>query len=172
VKSKGDYGETTIEKNPQTPIVYEAIRTFLLDGTPMEKTIKKCKDVAKFCTSRAVTGGAIWNDIEYPNSSEYEEYLKKIPFKQNKALCKRNERYQKEFIKLEAEKWVIGKTVRFYYARGGKSMYYKTSLNRVPMTEGCKPMMELKKKVPKDLDYGAYFSLAERYLKDLGYVDN
>jgi len=36
-------------------------------------------------------------------------------------------------------------------------------------TEGCKPMMELKNKVPKDLDYDKYIELCYNYLEDLGY---
>ena len=60
-KAKGFYGEVEISKNVEYPIVTEAIRKFLLDGTPMKKTIKKCKDPAQFTVSRQVTGGCLWS---------------------------------------------------------------------------------------------------------------
>jgi len=168
VKAKGFYGEPSLSKNPEHPIVTEAIRTFLLTGKPMEETIRECKDMWKFCTSRQVTGGALWSPKKYPDTDEYEAYIAKVPFKQNKALEKRNDDYKKTFILAEANVWFVGKVVRFYYAINGNPMFYKKSGNRVPKTEGCRPMMKLKKKIPKDLDYDKYISLANQYLKELG----
>jgi hypothetical protein len=172
VKSKGFYADETknpLAKNPQHPIVQEAIRKFLFDGTPMSMTIRGCADVAQFCISRAVTGGALWSNKSYPDTEEYEEYIKRVPFKQNKALEKRNENYKKEFVLAEADKWYIGKTVRFIYVKNGYPLFYKKSGNTVPLSHGCRPMMQLEKKVPKDLDYEKYIALAEQYLKDLGW---
>jgi len=171
VKSKGFYANGSLNplaKNPQHPIVQESIRKFLLDGTPMADTITSCTDVAQFCVSRAVTGGALYSDKKYPDTEEYEEYIKRIPFKQNKALEKRNDSYKIGFVLAEAENCYIGKTVRFIYIKGGKPLFYKKSGNRVPLSDGCRPMMQLEKKVPKDLDYDKYIALAEQYLKDLG----
>jgi hypothetical protein len=174
VKSKGYYGKTTLSKNPQYPIVTEAIRQYLFDGTPMEQTIKECVDPAKFCVSRAVTGGALWSEREYPNTEEFEDFI--IEFetgrrKDNKALRKRNENYKKEFVLAEGERWYIGKVVRFYFSTKGKPLFYKTSGNTVPLSNdynGVRPMMNLKKKIPKDLDYGAYIAIAQKDLKLLG----
>ena len=88
--------------------------------------------------------------------------------KDNKALRKRNDDYKKDFIVMEASDWYIGKVVRYYYAIDGKPMFTKAG-NRVPKSDGCKPMMKLKKKLPKDLDYSKYIGLAEQHLKELGY---
>jgi len=175
VKAKGSYKKTDIAKNPQTPIVYEAIRAFLYSGEPMAKTIRKCKDMAQFCTSRAVTGGALWSDEDYPDTEEYETFIKEFEAgtrKDNKALRKRNETYQKEFVLADADKLYVGKTVRFYYAVDGKPMYYKGSGNRVSMSDGCRPMMQLTRKIKKDIDYDFYINLANRYLKETGYEQN
>jgi len=172
-KSKGFYSEPKIDKNNQHPIVQEAIRKFLLDGTPMKKTIKKCKDVTGFCVSRAVTGGALWSSKEYPNSDEYEKFIKEFnegTRKDNKALRKRNDDYKKEFVLMDADKWYIGKTVRFYYAKDGKPLFYKKSGNTVPLSHNCRPMMQLEKKIPKDLDYDYYITLANTYLEDIGWI--
>ena len=171
VKRKGFYADRAIDKNPEHPIVQDAIAEYLLNGTLMKTTIDNCKDVAKFCISRQVTGGALWSEETYPNAPEYEKFIVEFEAgerKDNKALRKRNEDYQKAFILAEADKWYLGKTVRFYYAKDGKPMYYKKSGNRVPKSEGCKPMMNLKKKIPKDIDYERYYELADRYLKEIG----
>ena len=168
-KSKGFYSEPKIDKNNEYQIVIEAIREFLLNGTPMKTTIKECNDLAKFCVSRQVNGGALWSPEEYPNTPEYDNYIAK-GLKQNKALEARNMKYQKEFVLAEADQWYLGKVVRYYYAKGGKPMFYKTSGNKVPKSDGCKPMMKLKKKIPKDLDYKKYYELAATHLKECGYV--
>ena len=135
----------------------------------MKKTIKKCKDPAQFCVSRAVTGGALWSQKNYPDTEEYEAYLKRVPFKQNKALEKRNDMYKRDFVLAEGMNNYVGKTVRYLYVVDGKPMFYKKSGNRVPQSDGCMPMMELTKKVPKNLDYNKYYELAKRHLKELGH---
>jgi len=173
VKRKGFYSEPKIDKNNEYLIVIDAIAEFLLNGTPMEKTIRKCKDIAKFCVSRQVTGGALWSPEEYENTEEYENYMIRkaegVKWKQNKALEKRNDNFKKQFVLMDADQWYIGKVVRYYYANEGKPMFYKKSGNRVPKSDGCKPMMKLSKKIPKDLDYGKYIELANTHLKELGY---
>lgn len=173
VKSKGFYGEPKIDKNIEYPIVTEAIRKFLFNETPMELTIKQCKDPAQFCVARTVTGGALWSPETYPDTEEYTQYIYDMEHnnkKKNKALEKRNENYQKEFVLLNANKWYLGKVVRYYYSTNGNKMYYKTSGNTVPKSEGCKPMMKLSKKIPKDMDYNKYINLAYTHLEECGYI--
>jgi len=58
VKAKGLYAETTLSKGRSTPIVYKAIREYLLNGTPMEDTIGNCNDINEFVSARTVKGGA------------------------------------------------------------------------------------------------------------------
>lgn len=67
-KSKGAYGEPTPKKNAEYYIVFDAIKKYLLDGTPLEETIDRCDDVREFLICRNVTGGGIWKD----------EYLGKV----------------------------------------------------------------------------------------------
>ena len=173
VKRKGFFAEPAIDKNPEHPIVQDAIAEYLLNGTPMEETICKCKDPAKFCTSRQVNGGALWSPKEYPNTEEFDKFIVEFEAgtrKDNKALRKRNDNYKKQFILAEANEHYLGKVVRFYYAKGGKPMYYKNG-NKVPKSDGCRPMMKLKKKVPKDLDYDKYIELTHTYLKEIAHED-
>ena len=62
VKAKGIYAETTLSKGLQTPVVFEAVRKYLLDGTPIKDTIHNCKTVNDFLSARTVNGGAVWRE--------------------------------------------------------------------------------------------------------------
>ena len=76
-KAKGVYAEPTIAKNSEYPIVFEAIRLYLLDGVPLEHTITECKDIRRFLTSRTVRGGAVWGmSRDIKDTEEYTQYVK------------------------------------------------------------------------------------------------
>ena len=55
-------------KSPQMTICSDAALYFLKNGTPIEDTIRNCKDVRQFITVMTATGGATWRD----------EYLGKV----------------------------------------------------------------------------------------------
>ncbi len=57
IKGKGTYGEPSLSKNPQTPIVNTAIIELLSNGTPMEETIRACNDPFMFTSCQKVGGG-------------------------------------------------------------------------------------------------------------------
>jgi len=126
-KAKGVYGDTTLSKGRSTPIIYEAVRKYLLDGASLSKTITDCTDINQFVSARTVKGGGVY-DGEY-----------------------------------------LGKMVRWYYSLESKGyISYKLNGNKVPKTDGCKPMMDLTNTIPKDLDYEWYVNEAVSALKDLG----
>jgi len=125
-KAKGIYAETTLSKGLQTPIVYGAIRQYLLDGSRIEKTINDCTVVNDFLSARTVKGGAIWR-------SNY-----------------------------------LGKMVRWYYSTSGESIHYKLNNNKVPKSDGARPMMDTTDGLPDDLDRQWYIDEAISKLKDLG----
>jgi hypothetical protein len=58
-KAKGVYAPVSLSKNPQNPICAEAVAMLLTKGVPVSHTIRECKDIRKFMTLRAVTGGAV-----------------------------------------------------------------------------------------------------------------
>lgn len=62
VKAKGIYAETSLSKGLQTPVVFEAVRKYILDGTRLEDTIRNCTTVNDFLSARTVSGGSIWRD--------------------------------------------------------------------------------------------------------------
>lgn len=63
-KTKGRLGLTSLSKNPTAQIVADAAVAKLVHGTPIEQTIRMCKDVRKFIHLRSVKGGGV-KDGEY-----------------------------------------------------------------------------------------------------------
>jgi hypothetical protein len=73
IKAKGIYAEAwaysdnrspiMLQKGIQTPIVFEAVRKYLLDFTPIQNTIRECRTVGKFLSARTVNGGGTWNEV-------------------------------------------------------------------------------------------------------------
>lgn len=61
-KSKGAFALGSISKNPQTPICYEAVINYLINGDNLKTTIENCTDLTKFITVRTVKGGAVWKN--------------------------------------------------------------------------------------------------------------
>ena len=166
VKAKGAYADPSIEKNSQTPVVYDAVKLFLQNGTPLKKTINSCTNINKFCSSVTVRGGATYGkNIPPIYPSDWQEKLNS-----KRGLTKK---IIKDKEKLEAL-WVkdngmyLGKVVRWYYSTNGNSIHYKKNGNKVGKTDGAMPMMKLTKKIPKDLDYEWYYNEANKVLEELG----
>jgi hypothetical protein len=66
----------------------------------------------------------------------------------------------------------VGKSVRWYYARDlGGEIIYATTGNKVPRSDGAKPLMELPESWPEDIDYEWYAAEAYRILEDIGAVE-
>lgn len=63
----------------------------------------------------------------------------------------------------------LGKAARWYYAAGETgSINYKKNGNKVPRTDGAKPLMDLPDSLPSDIDYDWYIAEAYSLMKDLG----
>jgi hypothetical protein len=63
----------------------------------------------------------------------------------------------------------LGKAVRWYYAKNETgSINYKKNGNKVAMTDGAKPLMQLPEALPADVDYQWYTAKAYAILADLG----
>jgi hypothetical protein len=65
----------------------------------------------------------------------------------------------------------LGKAIRWYYATGvdGEIVYAKSG-NKVPRSEGAKPLMQLPVELPSDIDYSWYEKEANKYLVEIGYT--
>lgn len=130
-KGKGVFAPPSLAKNPDCQIVYDAVAARIANGTPIERTIRKCDDIRRFVTVRRVTGGALWREDN------------------------------------------IGKAIRYYYATSVPSdeiIRYVKNGNKVPMSEGTRPLMQLPDAFPDDVDYDVYLVAAERLLCEVGYM--
>lgn len=65
----------------------------------------------------------------------------------------------------------LGKAIRWYYAKGveGEIIYAKTG-NKVPRSEGAKPIMTLPEEFPQDVDYEWYETEAYKILGQIGFL--
>lgn len=155
-KRKGAYAKSGLEekKNPTTDICGEAVAEFLEKGTPISKTIRECEDIRKFVTVRTVNGGAIYG-------------VKAIEVER---IGKRGQKLKPgiKFDRSEAE--YLGKAIRFYYSTESKgAIHYKTNGNKVPKSDGAKPLMLLPKAIPEDLNYRWYINECRQILDEIGY---
>jgi hypothetical protein len=59
--------EFRLKKNPSTTVCITAVDQYLINGTPVEETIRGCKEMRKFIKIQGVKGGAV-KDGEYLGS--------------------------------------------------------------------------------------------------------
>lgn len=64
-KLKGIFAPTGLMKNPTHTIVTTAVVRYLVDGIPLEKTIRECDDIRQYVVIRQVKGGALDKDGNY-----------------------------------------------------------------------------------------------------------
>jgi len=65
----------------------------------------------------------------------------------------------------------LGKAVRFYYSTevgADECIHYAKNSNKVPRSDGAKPMMDLPDTLPGDVNYVRYIEMAQDALKDMG----
>lgn len=71
IKVKGPYSEvgsqsgTQLDTNPTAQICTDAVKQLLLDGTPVETTIRNCQDFTRFITVRQAKSPGAHKDNEY-----------------------------------------------------------------------------------------------------------
>jgi hypothetical protein len=65
----------------------------------------------------------------------------------------------------------LGKAIRFYHSSAvphDMCIHYVTNNNRVPNSEGCRPMMDMFPSLPDDVNYGYYIAAAKELLLEIG----
>ena len=158
-KRKGHYAKSGLDekKNPTEDICADAVAEFLDNGTPIGKTIRECRDIRKFVTVRNVTGGAIYG-------------VKEVSFER---ISEKTGKVLKPGTKYDSSDAVyLGKAVRFYRSTQSiGALHYKDSLNKVPKSDGCKPLMELPDSFPMDVDFSSYIKAARQMLYDIAYYE-
>lgn len=66
----------------------------------------------------------------------------------------------------------LGRVVRFYYSSdvgNDEAITYATNGNRVPKSNGARPLMDLPDEFPGDVDYPIYITAARKLLKEIGF---
>ena len=86
----------------------------------------------------------------------------------------------KQFVKVRQVKggaiWrgaELGKATRFYYSSNipdDECLRYVLNGNKVPTSDGARPLMDLPDELPTDIDYQRYIESAEKLLKECGYA--
>lgn len=186
-KTKGAYAPTGLQKNPTANICVDAVVNYLVHGKALEDTITECEDIRKFVVVRQVKGGAIQGYSEYNTkalvgekrsvvtSAGWEPVGKKLwchpdidPFAEvdlDTAYIQATKIRQPMYL---------GKAVRWYYAAGEtRDIRYKNESasgahNKVPNSEGARPVMDLPEEFPADIDYDRYIRDAMDIMKDIG----
>lgn len=66
----------------------------------------------------------------------------------------------------------LGSSIRWYYATEQTGeMVYASSGNKVPRSDGAKPLLELPTEFPSDIDFAWYEADTQKILKDIAYLD-
>lgn len=176
-----------LHKNPTTTICVEAVEALLTKNIPIMTTVRGCKDITKFVSVRSVKGGAVkvWERIPPPAHGSQEELLRMagfVPFSNGSwtEADDKHGRYAMNVDRAYKIAWnrlskpglteFLGKSIRWYYARGVEGeIVYATNGNKVPRSEGAKPLMDLPKEFPEDVDFEWYEAECEKILQAIGY---
>jgi len=187
VKTKGEYADPGLAKNPTNKICVEAVIAYLLTGTPLETTIRRCTDIRKFVTIRNVKGGGEWVAGATPDAKAlqrekraralaagWHEAGKDMWFRTDRGtmmgeypMYTLDQAYRSTFK--EANRHYLGKVVRWYYGvgQGGYIAGIGTGA-KVGKSDGCKPCMDLPPVLPPDVNYPVYVEEAKSMLSDIG----
>jgi len=195
-KRKGTYAKAGVMENvsPTFQICAEACAQYLLNGTPLENTIKGCTDICQFVAIRGVTGGGVqhthevevddWVCINDLGSSK-SEWFRQAWFDAGLtpdydsgpgtgvAKNSRKPVFRKSRPKPAMEGrggTPFGRVARWYMStKKQPPITYIESGNKVPETDGAQLCMKLPEKLPKDLDINWYINRAQEMLKALGH---
>jgi hypothetical protein len=155
VKRKGRYAESGVLKNkhPDLDVCSDAVVAFLSTGKPLRESIMECQDVRRFIRVRGAKGGATWFRAD-------QDRVADVPVLGDGS---KTERRIIGGIKM-------GRAVRWYYRKDSADYIVDTkSLNKVAGSDGAMPVMELPNRLPSDIDYRYYVTIAENMLADMAY---
>jgi hypothetical protein len=68
---------------------------------------------------------------------------------------------------------LLGKAIRYYYSNdvpADESIRYKKNNNKVPKSDGARPLMDLPDTFPNDVNFNYYETLANKVLVEIGYA--
>jgi hypothetical protein len=128
-------------KAPHREICSDAVIAYVKDGTPIEQTIYRCRDIRKFVSVRASKSGAVRRINEGTD----------------------RERFENDDVEY------LGKVIRWVYRQNYEgAIYNKLSGNQVADSKGAWPVMTLPDRMPDWIDYEYYVRNANAMLKEIG----
>ena len=173
-KRKGAYAKSGVMENvsPTFQICAEACTEYLLHGTPVEETIRRCTDIREFISIRGVTGGG----VQHTHEVEVDDWVGEPrnwrrphwpPDKKSETRVSRPKPV------LEGRGGVpFGRVARWYMTTQElPPITYVKSGNSVAGTKGGKLCLTLPDKLPKDLDFNWYVNEAKKMLGNAGVPD-
>lgn len=177
----------------QYPIVQEIIKGFeKMTGFAMEETRYKaiymrdvnnyiavkqdntCKTKGAYCERGSAQNSVLSKNPESLICSDAVQKLltEAKPIEQTITECRDIRRFVSvRNVKGGANKnnVYLGKCVRWYFAKGINGSITYANGNKVPKTEGAKPLMTLPDEFPDDIDYGYYIRETNDMLYDINY---
>jgi len=184
-KLKGCFGDTTLSKNPASPIIYQACVDFLTGKSSIETAIWGCKDFSKFLSVRTVKGGGEFvKESDILDTCSGSEVILSVGFELHKRgwwthedmgidqPIKTKDAFDiaSKVILSKRKGDYLGKVVRWYYSKNSSGyISYKINKNKVPTTDGSLPVMDIPDHLPKDIDYYRYRDDTIKVLKSIGY---
>ena len=171
VKGKGWTGRhdkdirTQLMKNPAAEVVALAVIAHIRDGVPLEQTIRENRDIRDFVTVVNVQGGGVWGKSTKTETYDWQNPDTGEVFK------------DLQWERPQADGEYLGKVVRYYWAKNGAPIYYKTphattgNFKKVSKSDGARPLMNLPEDdaLPTDIDYERYIQEAREVLMDIGF---
>ena len=155
--------------NPTGQISVDAAAAWLRDGTPLDQTVRACTDVRQFVHVKKVTGGGSFCQAGTLPKRTTQIAMRKVcgeGLKREDLFAL----YDYHVACEEASRRYLGKTVRWYYARGSAGCIVTPKGGLVGRTEGCRPLMELTGVMPPDVDHDWYIREARDMLIDMGAI--
>jgi hypothetical protein len=133
-----------------------------------------CKTKGTYCDKGSAQGSVLSKNPEhYICSMAVQAYLADgVPLAHTIDGC----RDIRQFVSVRQVKGgaqkdgtYLGKAIRWYYAQGETgTINYVLSGNKVPKSDGARPLMDLPAELPADLDFDRYLAIATDMLFDLG----
>lgn len=173
-KRKGAYAKAGVMENvsPTFQICAEAVTQYLLNDTPVEKTIRSCSDIREFVSIRNVKGGGIQHEreVEVDDWVLVEDYDSAKNVWMSPTTGKKVTRKSRpKPVEVGEGGKPFGRVARWYMTT--KSMppiTYESSGNAVAGTKGGKLCLTLPDSLPKDLDFDWYIQNAKEMLAAAG----
>lgn len=164
VKGKGSFAKSGVENNvhPEKDICKDAVIAYLKAGTPIEQTVRACRDIRKFLIIRNAKGGGVYRG-EYlgktvrwyyaiGSTDSIRGHLDADPGATSAATPTRDQFRTKAAYEKAFKGWEK--------AQGLGS--------KVAGSEGCRPLMTLPESMPDDVDHARYIDAAYEMLAGLG----